>query len=183
MHRLPHLPGSAKIASAMYPPRVCCAPPPILLQVLLAASVMWWFVLSKQAKNNYIYTTGSASCCRRFSRAGSECGRKLPNRLPNFCLIDTKFCLISCLIACLIVRSSRYRNLGFLLIGDALRDHPATPEMGTFVPNGRRHGAMAAAGAPAKNASQIRQTIIFAHHGPTRVPLFLKLGPSLLIVP
>ena len=70
-----------------------------------------------------------------------ECGRKLPNRLPNFCLIDTKFCLISCLIACLIVRSSRYRNLGLILIGDALRDHPATPEMGTFVPNGRRHGA------------------------------------------
>ncbi len=52
--------------------------------------------------------------------------------LPNFCLID-----------CLIVRSSLIRNLGFILIGDTLRDHPATPEMGTFVPNGRRHGGSA----------------------------------------
>ncbi len=65
-----------------------------------------------------------------------ECDRKLPNRLPNFRLID-------CLIDCLIVRSSLIRNLGFILIGDALRDHPATPEMGTFVPNGRRHGGSA----------------------------------------
>ena len=73
--------------------------------------------------------------------------RKLPNRLPNFRLI-------SCLIDCLIVRSSLNRNLVFILLRDALRDHPATPEMGTFVPNGRRHGAnggaMAAAGGPAR---------------------------------
>jgi hypothetical protein len=62
-----------------------------------------------------------------------ECYRKLPNRVPNFRLI-------SCLIDCLIVRSSLIRNLGYILIGDALRDRPATPEMGTFVPNGRRHG-------------------------------------------
>jgi hypothetical protein len=88
--------------------------------------------------------------CPPPSLLDSECGRKLPNRLPNFCLIDTGNCLILCLIACLIARRSRYRNLGFILIGDALR---ATPEMGTFVPNGRRHGA------PAKIASQIRQTI------------------------
>ncbi len=70
-----------------------------------------------------------------------ECDRKLPNRLPNFRLI-------SCLIDCLIVLSSLISNLGFILIGDALRDHTTTPEMGTFVPNGRRHGAMAAAGGP-----------------------------------
>ena len=31
-----------------------------------------------------------------------ECGRKLPNRLPNFCLICAGICLIACLIACLI---------------------------------------------------------------------------------
>ncbi len=72
-----------------------------------------------------------------------KCGRKLPNRLPNFRLI-------SCLISCLIVCSSLNRNLGFIFIGDALRDHPATPEMGTFVPNGRRHGPMAAAAGPAR---------------------------------
>jgi hypothetical protein len=66
-----------------------------------------------------------------------ECGRKLPNRLPNFCLICAGNCLIACLVACLIFR----RNLGFFFIGDTLWDRPATPELGTFVPNGRRHGA------------------------------------------
>ncbi len=86
-----------------------------------------------------IFTVGAAQA----SSARLECGWKLPNRLPNFRQI-------SCLISCLIVRSSLNRNLGFVLIGDALRDNPATPEMGTFVPNGRRHGAMAAAGGPAK---------------------------------
>ena len=81
-------------------------------------------------------------CGLRFG-FGLTYGQKLPNQLPNFCLI-------ACLIACLIVPSSLNHNLGFILIRDALRDHPATPEMGTFVPNGRHHGAMAAAGAPAK---------------------------------
>ena len=66
-----------------------------------------------------------------------ECGRKLPNRLPNFCLICAGNCLIACLIACLIFLC----NLGFFYIGDTLRDRPATPELGTCVPNGRRHGA------------------------------------------
>ena len=68
---------------------------------------------------------------------GPECGLKLPNRLPNFCLICAGNCLIACLIACLIFLC----NLGFFYIGDTLRDRPATPELGTFVPNGRRHGA------------------------------------------
>jgi hypothetical protein len=88
----------------------------------------------------HVYTVYS-TCTNMYIQL--ECGRKLPNRLPNFRLI-------SCLIACLIIRSSLNCNLGFILIGDALRDHPATQEMGKFVPNGRRHGAMAAAGGPAK---------------------------------
>jgi hypothetical protein len=88
--------------------------------------------------------------------SGVECGRKLPNRLPNFCLICAGNCLIACLIVCLIFPlQSR-----LFYIGDTLRDRPATPELGTFVPNGRRHGAaLALAGAPAKIASQIRQRI------------------------
>jgi hypothetical protein len=41
----------------------------------------------------------------------------------------------------------------FFSLGDALRDRPATPEVGTFVPNSRRHGgAMAALWQSAKSA-------------------------------
>ena len=69
-----------------------------------------------------------------------ETGRKTPNQLPNFRLISTKFRLIFCLIADKLPNSQSR----FFRLGDAPRDRPATPEMGTYVPNGRRHGGAAA---------------------------------------
>jgi hypothetical protein len=71
-----------------------------------------------------------------------ECDRKLPNRMPNFCLI-------SCLIGCLIVRSSLIRNLGFF--GSEMHSEIAQQSR-RWERSFPMVAAMAAAGGSAKNA-------------------------------